>query len=116
MGNHESKYIFRLSLLNCGMIANGMGLLRLPKLKRVSMSGKDSFIGRSDVDCNAIAYKHRGREKERLQKIKANQQKKAEKEERKRIKLEKQKVSGTLDLGSDHKRKKQRKKSVGNKK
>eukprot|EP00483_Globobulimina_turgida_P013016 UN13040 len=66
--NHECKYIFSMNMLNCGAIANCMGLLYLPKLKRIRMNKNaiNSFIKRSDIDFNEISYKNKWREKERL--------------------------------------------------
>eukprot|EP01084_Bolivina_argentea_P009017 16878_1 len=74
--NHECKYIFSINVLNCGKIANAMGLLYLPKLKRIRMNGCDDFIEREGVDFNSISYKNKWREKERLQRMKMNKQRK----------------------------------------
>merc|ERR1712129_189867 len=103
--NHQSPYIFRLSLLNCGLIGNGMGLLYLPKLKRITMHGMDSFVGRPDVDLNSIAYKYKKKEKERQQKLAWYQEKKLQKEKRREAILEKQKAKGTLNLNSNRNQK-----------
>ena len=62
---HECKYMFRLSLLNCGCIANGMGLLSLPRMKSIKLNGADSFVKREGVDYMNITFKNKGREKQR---------------------------------------------------
>merc|ERR1712228_1155351 len=99
--NHQSPYIFRLSLLNCGQIANGFGLLYLPKLKKLKLHGMDCFVQRSDVDFDAIPYKNKKRERDRQSKLKQNKMRKQEKEKQKKIKNEKEKLKGTLDLNKN---------------
>merc|ERR1712187_891085 len=56
-----------------------MGLLYLPKLKKMKMFGTECFDKRTDVDLNAIKYKDKKKEKDRLQKIEKHQKKKEEK-------------------------------------
>ncbi|KAL5515762.1 hypothetical protein EMCRGX_G000978 [Ephydatia muelleri] len=64
---HECKLIFQHKELDLIALANGFALAHLPKmpeLKGVDASGFDS-----SVDPNAIPYKDKGREKERLRKM-----------------------------------------------
>ena len=107
--NHQSPYIFRLSLLNCGKIGNGMGLLYLPKLKKIRMHGRECFVERPDVDFDAIAYKNKKRERERQQKLKKNKQRRVQREERRKLRMEKEKVKGSLELHKNQKKQRQKK-------
>merc|ERR1719242_1553930 len=80
--NHECRYMFRLSLLNAGQIANGMGLLHFPKMKDIKLSGIESFVKRENVDYDKIAYKDKGREAVRQQILKKRKEWKAGREVR----------------------------------
>merc|ERR1712129_395724 len=103
--NHQSPYIFRLSLLNCGMIGNGMGLLYLPKLKRITMHGMESFVGRPEVDMNSVAYKYKRKKRNDSRNWHGIKKKKLQKEKRREAILEKQKAKGTLNLNSNQNKK-----------
>ncbi len=82
------------------------------------MNGSD-FVKRENVDFNGIKYKNKWREKERLQKLKINEQRKLDREiKRKRLmeKEEKERYNKKEDMEGFQRKKKQRKKKVGNKK
>ena len=53
--NHECKYIFKMSTLNHGKIAWNMGLLYLPKIRRIDINGKD-FVKRDNVNLSEIKW------------------------------------------------------------
>jgi len=118
--NHESSYIFKMSLLNVGLIANGMGLLYLPKLKRIKLFGIESFVKTPNVDFNHIAFRDKRRERERQQKLKMIQQKKLQRQNKQKQKeFNKQKfMNDDNDIHDDDemKKKKHRKKNIGNSK
>ena len=112
--NHECKYIFKMSTLNHGKIAWNMGLLYLPKIKRIDINDKD-FIKRQGANLSEIKYKNKYKERDRQNKIKMIQDRKMnrfkKKEKNKRVNDQKNVISPL-----EQKKKKQRKKAVGNKK
>eukprot|EP01083_Nonionella_stella_P192779 712385_1 len=117
--NHECKYIFRMSMLNCGQIANAMGLLYLPKLRRIKMNGTESFVKRAHVDFNSIRFKNKWKERERKKKLKMIEQNKVEREKRKQRReqrmdsLDAKKDRGNVINGNQKKKKQRKKKRKG---
>merc|ERR1712129_548683 len=88
-----------------GKIANGMGLLYLPKMKKLGLSNTESFVPcAKDVDFGRIAFKNKGRERQRM---KLHEQNERQKQERLKKKAEKG------ESGKANPKKRRRKKSSG---
>lgn len=67
---HACNYIFRMNRLNLGLLANGFGLLNLPKMPELTNPNRSAHFQGSSVDPNTIRYKDKKREAARQKKLK----------------------------------------------
>ncbi|CAG0895254.1 unnamed protein product [Cyprideis torosa] len=69
---HECGLIFHLKECNLGRLANGFGLLKLPKMPEVKWAGDwSAFDAPGDVEVNGIPYRDQQKEKRRKEDLKA---------------------------------------------
>ena len=54
---HQLTFIFSQTLLDLGQAANSFHLFKIPRVKEILGKPIKSFVGRSDVDLDKIAYK-----------------------------------------------------------
>jgi len=76
---HACNYIFRMNRLDLGHLANGFGLLNLPKMPELTNPNRSIHFHVTAVDTNSIRYKDKKREAARQKKLK---QLRAKQEER----------------------------------
>jgi len=87
---HECSYVFSLKNLNFGEIANGFGLLRLPRMPELGKRDISAFK-RTEIDTSEIKFADESKEVKRLEQLK---QTKTEQGKSKKVKsLAKGKVS-----------------------
>eukprot|EP00795_Rhopilema_esculentum_P015125 gene15125-6311_t len=72
---HECSLIFQFKELDIGQLANGFGLLHLPKMPEIKRGVIDGFQN-TDVDINSIPYIDKTREKQRRLKLNEKEEKK----------------------------------------
>ncbi|PVD31316.1 hypothetical protein C0Q70_06728 [Pomacea canaliculata] len=73
---HECNMIFRLKDLDYGKLATGFGLLRIPKMPELRGKTVGSFTP-ADVDFDAIPFKDKTREQQRVLKLQSAENKKS---------------------------------------
>lgn len=66
---HECNVILRVKDMDLGGVASSYGLLRLPKMPEVKRANVANFVAVKNFDLNSVAYRDKGREKERQGKL-----------------------------------------------
>ena len=66
---HECNVILKVKEMDLGGVACSYGLLRLPKMPEVKRANVANFVAEKNFDLNSVAYRDKGREKERQGKL-----------------------------------------------
>lgn len=87
---HECSLIFQLKELDLCKLADGFGLIHLPKMPEISEKDKNNFK-RLDIDTDKIRYKDKTREKQRLIKLEKQREEKLNQKQEAKEKFQKNK-------------------------